>query len=179
MKIAVVADIHDNLIRWEKAAGIIQSENIKVGICCGDVSSLEKLIEISKSFEKLYLVFGNEDYRLIDKTSLFPENIEFFSKKKEKKREHFNDFWVKSVGRIKLENRNIIFTHSNSKFLAQEIAHGEKPDIIFYGHTHTPWEEKKDEMIFLCPGEICGRYGQSTFAIYDLSKMKAKLVILK
>lgn len=177
MRIAVFSDIHDNLERWQEVASVLSKEKIKVGICCGDITNIETLSEIAKSFDKLYLSWGNADYPMIDKIGLLPENVDLFDGKSETGHNHHDEFWMKSIGRIEIGNKKIIFTHT--KFVAQELAREEKPDVVFYGHTHTPWEEKIGKTLIINPGEICGRYGRPSFAIFDLSKMKAHLKLLK
>lgn len=161
MKIAVFADIHDNMLRWDEAKKIIATENIKTGVCLGDVSNLENLIEISKSFAKLYLTFGNMDYNLKFQTELFPKNVEWFEKE----------------GEIEIAKKKIGIVHFD--YLAKKMVNENKYDLVLYGHTHTPWEKKIGKTVLLNPGEIAGQFGPASFAIYDLSKMKAKLVILK
>lgn len=160
MKIAVFSDIHDNLVRWEEAAKIIKTEKIKIGICCGDIGDLDTVGKVAGSFETLYLALGNMDFKLIDRTGLFPENIKSSP-----------DF-----GEVELKKRKIAFVHRNVD--AKELAETGRYDIIFYGHTHTPWEEKLDKAILLNPGEVAGQFGKATFAIYDLYKNKAELKFL-
>lgn len=161
MKIAVFSDIHDNLARWQEAAGVIKKEKIKIGICCGDATSPESLEEIAKSFEKLYLAFGNADYKLQRATGLIPENVEYFEE----------------VGEVEIEKKKIAFVHFD--WIARELVKQNKYDIVFYGHTHTPWESTKSKTILLNPGEISGQFGPASFAIYNLTKMNAKLILLK
>lgn len=160
MKIAVFSDIHDNLMRWREAAQIIKSEKIKIGICCGDIGDMQTVGEVAKSFKTLYLALGNLDYKIKDRTGLFPENIIFTS-----------DF-----GEIELEKRKIAFAHNNR--IAKDLAESGKYDMVFYGHTHTPWEKKVGNTVFLNPGEVAGQFGRATFCIYDLAKMKAGLRLL-
>jgi putative phosphoesterase len=161
MKIAVFSDIHDNLARWREAAGIIKSEGIRAGICCGDVGDLETLQEIAKSFDQIYLAFGNLDYHIKDKTEFFPESVE----------------WFKDFGDFEIDGVKIALVHN--QHTAKELAKSDNYDIVFYGHMHTPWEDKAGGTVLLNPGEIAGQYGKPSFCIYDLKKMKAELKLLK
>jgi len=160
VKIAVFSDIHDNLVRWREEAKIIEAEKIKIGICCGDIGDLPTIEEVAKSFEILYLVLGNLDYHAKKKTALFPDNIKF----------------TLDYGDVELEGKKIAFTHN--QHFAKKLAESSRYDIVFYGHTHTPWEEKIGNTILLNPGEIAGQFGRASFAIYDLKNMKAELKIL-
>ena len=160
MKIAVFSDVHDNLMRWQEAAKIIKSEKIKIGICCGDTGDLQTLEAISNVFDKVYLVIGNLDYHIKDKSSLSPENVE----------------WFMDVGEFELDGKEIALVHN--QHTAKKLAESEKYDIVFYGHTHTPWEEKIGKTVLLNPGEVAGQFGKATFAIYDIGEMKAELKLL-
>ena len=161
MKIAVFSDVHDNLERWREAAEIIKREKIKIGICCGDTGDLETLGEIARTFDKVYLVIGNLDYNIKNKTSLFPENVE----------------WFMDFGEFKIDGKNIALVHN--QHTAKKLAKSCEYDVVFYGHTHTPWEEKIGNTVLLNPGEISGQFGRASFAIYDLQKQKAELKILR
>lgn len=160
MKIAVFSDIHDNLMRWREAAEIIKAEKIKIGICCGDIGDLQTVEEVSKSFKTLYLALGNLDYKIKDRTGLFPENVIF----------------TQDYDEIELGKRKIAFAHNNR--VAKDLAESKRYNIVFYGHTHTPWEQKIGNTVLLNPGEVAGHFGRASFAIYDLANMKAELKIL-
>lgn len=161
MKIVVFSDVHDNLPRWQEAAKIIKSEKIKVGICCGDTGDIQTLEAIAAPFDKVYLVIGNLDYHIKDKIELFPKNIECFM----------------DIGEFEIDGRKIALVHN--QHTAKKLAESGKFDSVFYGHTHTPWEEKIGYTVLLNPGEVSGQFGKATFCIYDLAKMKAELKILK
>jgi putative phosphoesterase len=161
MKIAIISDIHDNLARWEEAARIIKNEKITIGICCGDVTSFDTLEEVAKSFKTLHLAFGNGDYAIKNAKGLIPENVEA----------HGN------VGVVKLGGKKIAFCHYD--WLAEKLFDSKNYDIIFYGHTHTPWEKREEGHILLNPGEVAGQFGKASFAVLDLETSKASLKLLK
>lgn len=161
MKLAILADIHDNEIRLHEALGIIKDEGIDIGICCGDIARLETLVIMAKSFKKLYVALGNMDYNLKMQTELFPDNVRAWEK----------------AGELKIAGVKIAIVHHD--YLARELAQEGKYDLVFYGHTHTPWEKKIRQTILLNPGEVSGQFGPASFAIFDLSTMKASLKLLK
>lgn len=162
MKIAIFADIHDNVPRLEEALKIAEKEGIKTAICLGDVSRLDTLELLAKPFKKVYFSLGNMDFKIKDKTGLFPENVIWFGEE---------------GGEIKLLDKKIFIVHYD--FLGKKAADSGKYDLVFYGHTHTPWEKRIGKTVFLNPGEISGQFGPPSFAIYDLLNMKAELIILK
>lgn len=160
MKIAVFSDIHDNLVRWEEAAVIIKDEKIDTGICCGDLLSIETLEVVAKSFKKLHLATGNGDYMIKRAKGLMPENVEH----------HGN------VGLVEFGSKKIAFCHYD--WLAKKLFESKNYDIIFYGHSHTPWEKREGEHLMLNPGEVAGQFGQASFAIFDTANLRAQLQLL-
>ena len=161
MKLAVFSDIHDNMTRFSEAAEIIKNEKIEIGICCGDVTSKETLSEIAKIFKTLYLALGNADYKLSYDIKGIPKNVKAFEK----------------IGAFELEGKKVAVVHNDRQ--AENITASGIYDIVFYGHTHTPWEKKAGKTIMLCPGEVAGHYGPASFCIYDISTLTGSLKLLK
>ena len=165
MKIAIIADTHDNLATLEKALNWMKENKIKEIIHCGDVCSPGVLLELSKMFEgKIHLVFGNVDG---DKYSMM--------KMKEQGKlpnvTIYGDF-----GEIELASKKIAFVH---KPIFTQVADTSKYDLIFYGHSHQPWEEKRGSCKLVNPGTLAGLFYKATFAVYDTEKDKLELKILE
>lgn len=161
MKIAIISDVHDNLPRLKEALSICKKEGVDECICCGDISTLEVVEAIAKSFKKVYIVLGNMDFRLKEQLGLFPENIEASP----------------DVLEITTDKLKVAIVHHDYK--AKELAGNGKYDYVFYGHTHTPWEKKIGKTKIINPGEIAGQFGRASFAIFDTKSGKAKLNLLK
>ena len=50
----------------------------------------------------------------------------------------------------------------------QNIVLAEGPvDVLFYGHTHKPWQEESAGTWLVNPGTLGGVYYPATFALYD------------
>ena len=160
MKIAVISDIHDNLVRLEEALGYCRNQKIETCICCGDIGEIEGLEIIASTFRNIYLALGNADYNLLSKTGLFPKNIT----------------WNEDVLDLELDGLKLAIVHHDYK--AKDIAKSEKYDVIFYGHTHTPWEKRIGHTLLINPGEIAGQFGQASFAIFNTETKKATLRLL-
>ena len=163
MKIALMSDIHGNMPYLYKAKEVIDLEKIETIICCGDIQTEEVFHELDSWTQKVYLSLGNADFELdnkLDSGIIYPNKLEYF----------------KDFGVLNLEKRKIAFTHYD--FYARKLASEGKYDLVFYGHTHTPWEERIGTTVILNPGEITAQFGKPTFAIYDLKEMKARLVLL-
>jgi uncharacterized protein len=161
MKISIMADIHDNLPRLKEALEISKNEGVKQCICCGDISTLEVISLLSDSFEEVYIALGNMDFKLKNQLALFPENI----------------IVDPDLLEIKIDNLKIAVVHFDHK--ARQLSQKNIYDLIFYGHTHTPWIEKIGKTTLLNPGEITGQFGRATFAIFNTNDMKSKLKLLK
>jgi len=163
MKIAIIADSHDNLVTLEQALKWIEKQKIKEIIHCGDVANSETLLELAKNFSgKINLVFGNAD----DRQRIFAlakklENIRIYGEK----------------GEIKRNSKKIAFTHF--KNTAHQIALKNKFDLIFYGHSHKPWQEQVGRSCLVNPGNLAGLFYRPTFAVYDTKTNRLELKILE
>jgi len=161
MKIAIVSDTHDNLATTGKALQWLKKEKIKLLIHCGDVSSPAMLKETSKQFKgKIHLILGNIGPVGINtkkdpfgiKTSGI-KNVEFYGQ----------------IGQLKVGDKKLAFVHEPAK--AKELALTGKYDLVFYGHTHQPGEEKVVTNNHNCrlvnPGTLAGMFNKATFAVYN------------
>ncbi len=157
MEIAIISDSHDNLANLKKAAYLIHESRIKTIIHCGDVcgnESLKILQQISKT--KIYLTLGNAD------------NINMGGRKSTKVYQGF--------GKKKIGNRKIAFCHFPE--IARELALENIYDIVFYGHSHKPWEETVNKTKLVNPGNLAGIFYQASFATYNTANNELKLKIL-
>ncbi len=150
MKIAIISDTHDNITNLKKALSLIKKEEIKTILHCGDVASLNTLKEVFKDFKgQVYIVLGNMDYISKEDNQKLPENIEILGE----------------IGEVKIDKKNIAFCHFPEK--AKSLLKTKKYDIVFYGHTHKPWEEEIDKIKLVNPGNLAGIICKATFAIYN------------
>ncbi len=152
MKLAIISDLHDNLVYLDI---FLKHDKSDILLMCGDIANLETLTIISKSsYKKIYFVFGNAD-------SFYPEEIPD------------NIINLGEAGIIELGGRKIGLCHEPFKIpkLLEK-----KPYIIFHGHTHIPWIEQKGETMIANPGTLGGWRNPSTFAIWDTSRGAPELV---
>lgn len=172
MKIAIISDIHDNLINLEKCLKWCSENQIEKIICCGDITNSETLGILAnhpllfkerggvRSAGDIFLVRGNMEIYDEDELSAYPNII--------------------NGGRTaiwKIGGKKIGVCHE--PFLIKEIfSKAKKPDIIFYGHTHKPWIEEKGGTKIVNPGTLGGVFSRATFAVYDTDKIEPELKIL-
>ncbi len=163
MKIAIISDTHDNLPNFKKAISFIKKQNIKVIIHCGDVTTPDTLKKGLEDFQgKIHLVWGN-----VDK--------DHFKEKKDYSKEFPRiKFWGEK-GEINANSKKIAFSHCPK--IAHKLAQ-EEYDLVFYGHTHKPWQEKEGDTELVNPGNLAGIFYKPTFAIYNTKNEKLELKIL-
>ena len=151
MKIAVVSDTHNNWVNFKKAIDWIKKGDIQQILHCGDICSQETIDQAKKYFSEgtIHFAKGNADFELE-----LPEKIE-----------------------LKIENKRIAFCHFPD--IAKKAAQSGNYDVVFYGHTHRPWDEKINECHMINPGELAGQSYKPTFAVYDTSTGLLELKILE
>lgn len=166
MKVVILSDTHDNIPNLKKALGWINGQGVEVIIHCGDIFGQEILERLAKNFSGKIYVSG--------------DSIDDDYPKKEIK----NLFYFSGQGEVEIGGKKIAFTHRPEQ--AEKLANSGKYDIVFYGHTHKPWETKlkiKNEKLkivrLINPGNLCGFLYPPTFAIYDTETDKLELKILE
>jgi putative phosphoesterase len=150
MRIAVLSDIHDNIWKLETLlSGLVDAD---VLICCGDLCSPFTLRQIADGFQgPVHLVFGNND----------------------------GDKWLLTTvahkaGHVTLHDtffeaewggRSVATVHFPD--LGRALAASNKYSVVLYGHDHKQITERIGKTWLVNPGEVMGRFGRSTYAIYD------------
>jgi len=158
MKIAIISDTHDNLVTLKQALGWIKKENIEEIIHCGDVSAPETLEELSRDFAgPINLALGNADAHKF-KTD---KNVTVWGE----------------TGEIAAGSDKIAFTHFKDS--GRKLAESGKYTLVFYGHTHKPWEEKVNGCRLINPGNLASMFYKATFTVYDTEKDILELKILE
>ena len=151
MKFAIISDTHDNMKNFNKAIDFLNAQKIKVMLHCGDVCSQDTISESVRNFKgKIHFVRGNGDFDLDD----VPEKME-----------------------LEFSGKRIFFNHYPD--VAKKAAESGKYDLVFYGHTHRPWEEKIGNCQLVNPGELAGQRYKPCFALYDTETDKLELKILE
>ena len=161
MKVAIISDIHDNIANLKKCLAYCAVNSIEKIFCCGDVTNSETLEFLANNFQKeIYLVRGN---------------MEIFDEDEPKK--YKNIIYTGRIVRFELAGKKIGLCHE--PFLLDYVLKKGECDIIFYGHTHKPWIEKKNNYLFANPGTLGAVFQKATFAVWDLEKQEPELKILE
>ena len=175
MKIAIISDIHDNLVNLEKCLNWCRENNIEEMICCGDITNSETLQFLAARFKgTIHLVKGNVEIYKEEEVKQY-DNIKYYGK----------------VGKVELDGKTIGICHEpyfiNKMMIRFAATNGDhlnknkegEYDIIFYGHTHKPWEEKRDRVKLINPGTLSAMFQKATFAVWDSESGNIELKILE
>ncbi len=171
MKFATVSDTHGNAANFKKIILWLNKEKIQTILHCGDIGSPESLKESLAEFRgEFFGVFGNmdRDYKI------FTDEYNKISGVK----------IAEKIFELELDGKKIAITHKPED--AKKMAESGKYDLVFYGHTHKPWEEKvlvRPELTRTCrminPGEVAGQIFKPCFAIFDTATGTLELKILE
>lgn len=149
MKIAIIADIHDNSATLDKFLDWAGENDMEAVVCCGDVTTVETLGVLSSKFKKdIFLVRGNMEIFEDEEVNGF-SNIDYPGR----------------VGLWDIGDKKIGACHE--PYLIDKVLEKDTPDLVFYGHTHKPWEEKRGKTRVVNPGTLGGVFSEASFAVYD------------
>ncbi|PLW79658.1 YfcE family phosphodiesterase [Candidatus Woesearchaeota archaeon] len=148
MRIAIISDTHENEAALLKAVSMIKKEGIKTVLHCGDLIS-PPMLDYFKGFDFRF-VFGNNDG---EHNGLVNTCKKLGFEKPE---------IAKS---LILEGKNIFMCHEKPD--CEEAINSQKFDYIFFGHSHSTYDEKIGNTRVINPGALF-RASIYTFAILDL-----------
>lgn len=158
MRIAILSDIHDNVLKLE--AALQRLEGADALLCCGDLCSPFILDQLGLGFAgPIHIVFGNNDadhFRMTMKLKSYP-HITLHGE--------FAD--------LHLGGKRFALNHYDN--LGRAIAASGLYDVVCYGHNHQYEVTREGNSLRINPGAIMGAQfadGQakalaSTCALYD------------
>ena len=166
MKIGIISDSHDNIWALEKALNMLEKEKIEVLLHCGDLCAPFIVIQLDDFAEKLnipvHIIFGNiDDQHVTPKMAGESKHVKHHGQ----------------LAELEIDGCKIAMEHYPK--LSEALALSGKYDLVIHGHTHEKREEQKGKTLLLNPGEIMGRKGERTFAIYDTKARKAKFFVVE
>jgi len=162
MKLAVISDIHDNLLNLQKCLEWCRGNGVKEIICLGDLTNAETLDELAKNFiGAIHLIRGN---------------MEIYEEDEVKK--HANIDYLGRYGITQIGNTKIGVCHE-PKFIKLVLGLDPMLDYVFYGHTHKPWIDKQEGVAMVNPGTLGGVFQKATFAVWDSESGELKLMLLE
>jgi uncharacterized protein len=180
MKIVIISDIHDNLANLQKCLVWCAKNKIEKIICCGDITNSETLRYLAENFfGEIFLVAGNAELYDADETVRF-KNLIYGGEKA---------IWEIGSFRVGVCHEPFLINQISAPLLAKEgSGEGFSPlltkeglgevDIIFYGHTHKPWIEKRGTVQIVNPGTLGGVFSRATFAFWETDSGRLELKLL-
>jgi uncharacterized protein len=162
MKIAIISDVHNNQANLRKCLDWCKLNAIETIICCGDLDNGDTLDYLARNFAgRIHLIMGNADN--YDEEQLIRyKNIRIHDRK---------------GGRLEFDKFAVGFCHE-PYHIKHLFSHG-KFDLIFYGHTHKPWEGIENGVRLINPGTLGGIFQKATFAVWDSVENELDLKILE
>src|SRR6056297_1754236 len=160
MKIAVISDIHDNLVNLDKCLSWCRDNKIEAVICPGDVTNSETLEFLDKNSPgPVYLVRGNMEI-------FEDEEVKSFSQ-------------IDYGGRVAVwEIGSLTIGACHEPFLIAKVLEKGDCNLVFYGHTHKPWEERRQGTRVVNPGTLGGVFSKASFAFYDTENNNLELKLV-
>jgi hypothetical protein len=166
MKIAVIADSHDNMNAIRRAVRFLNARNVKLLIHTGDIVAPFAAREFMFFSGRIFAVYGNNDGEKKGLKDVLAD--------------------IDGPPRVlEVAGRKLLVAHSVDEI--RENCPEKRPDAVICGHTHaveisTAYEQDlsdllDDDCLFLNPGELCGYLSdRTTLALLELDDLKAEIV---
>lgn len=155
MRIAVISDLHDNIVAWERLNLVLVQQHIQTLINCGDTCAPATLIHLSQTFSgEIHTIFGNVADKDLEaqRTKELP-NVHHYGEQAD----------------FVLATRRIALTHYPN--IAKKLAASGEYDMVCYGHDHLKVATPVGKTLLLNPGTAGGLFQYPSFAIVDLVTM--------
>ena len=160
MRIAILSDIHDHLSELKRILNKVSG--CEALLCLGDLCAPFTLLALAAGFVgPIHVVWGNNDGDKLLLTTVA-------AKVGERLTLH-GDYAFFSLG-----GRAIAMTHYPP--LANALAAGQQHDLVCHGHDHERKLTWVGRTLLLDPGEVMGRFGVSSYAIYDTDTGQAEII---
>jgi len=159
LHIGILSDIHDNI--WALDEALARLADCQALICLGDFCAPFTLTAMAEGFGgPLHVVWGNNDgdKLLLTRNADKAGNVTLHG----------------DLATLVLDGRRIGASHYREVALA--LANSGDYDLACYGHSHRAEMERVGEALLVNPGEVMGRFGVRSFAVYDTSSNRAQLV---
>ncbi len=160
MKIGVISDTHGDVKMTSAAIDAFQKQEVSRILHCGDIGTPE-IVRLFAGIPTDF-VFGNCDPRTetLRKTILSAKQTCFD--------------WF---GELELEGRRVFFLHGHQWDRFENEIHGDRWDLICYGHTHKAELRMIGRTLILNPGAI-HRTPTPSVAVVELETMNVSTIHL-
>lgn len=176
MKVLVISDTHDNIVRLKHVLSFIPQIGVEAIIHCGDWATPSVAEIIGRVGVKKFGVLGNADIDPEMVVSLKKNNIIFdlnFLKLTLDRRKigiaHYPPSPATSAGAVAGHAPLV------AKRLLQDALNSEQYDALFYGHRHSAQKEVFGKTLLARPGAL-GRTNHPSFGVYDSERNDVEFV---
>ena len=149
MRIGVISDSHDHIDHLQQAITVFQNENVDTLIHCGDYSAPFMIRELTSFRGDIHIVFGNVNDRYLTTKICIEQHVYLHGE----------------LAELEIDGKKIAVIHYPD--IAESLALSGKFDVVFYGHTHKHDYREVNNCLLVNPGELMGRFGCVSCAIYD------------
>ncbi len=159
MKIAIISDIHDNL--WALETALTRVNACQALLCLGDLCSPFTLAAIAKGFGgNVHVVWGNNDGDKLRLTRVADQagNVTLHG----------------DVAEVEMDGQVIAMSHYER--VAKAMAESDRYRLACFGHSHRRQVSRQGETTIVNPGEVMGRFGTHSLAIYDTASSQVQMV---
>lgn len=160
MQVAILSDVHDNIWKLAEVLEDARSCGVQAALFCGDLCAPFTLKQIGEGIPgPVHVVLGNNDgdVLLLSRVANGLDNVTLHG----------------PFAMLELGGRRIAVNHYPP--LARDQALSGRYDLVCYGHDHEANVERVGETLLVDPGEVMGRLGPSTYALYDTATGQAEL----
>ena len=158
MRIAVLSDIHDNIWVLKDLLAGLQADAL---LFCGDLCAPFTLAQIAEGFGgPVHVVFGNNDgdKLLLSRVASRFSHVTLHG----------------DLAELDLDGRRVAVSHYPQ--VGRALAQSGVYDLVCYGHNHESTVEQVGATVLVNPGEVMGRLGRSTYAVYDTATGQAGIL---
>jgi len=160
MQVAVISDVHDNIWKLETVLERVGQAGAEALAFCGDFCAPFTLKQMADGFPgPVHCIFGNNDGDkwLLSRVAAGADNVTLHGQ----------------LAELTLGERRIAANHYPD--IAHGLAASGRYDAVFFGHSHERHLAWVGDTLLLNPGEVMGRFGPPTFALYDTGTGQAAI----
>jgi putative phosphoesterase len=160
MKVVILSDAHDNIWKLAEILEDVGRTGAEALLFCGDLCAPFTLQQIGEGFAgAVHAVLGNNDgdVLLLNRVASGLDNVSLHG----------------LFASLELDGRKAAVNHYPP--IARDQAHSGRYDLVCHGHDHRAHVERIGDTLLVNPGEAMGRFGRSTYAVYDTATGEAEL----
>jgi len=157
MQVAILSDIHDNV--WALERALARAAGCDELLLLGDLCAPFTMGIIAGAFAgPIHLVWGNND----------GDRLHIAEQAARGKVTLHGD-----LAELTLDERQVALTHY--PHIGRALARGGTYDLVCYGHNHQRSLTTMGRTLLLNPGEVMGRFGVRSYAVYDADAGAAEI----